>query len=283
MKTKLYKKSLTISLVLMLVVSMLVSAGATRDITGTLQDEEETEIQINVCFGSQVKSHAVTLSRTQADVVNDIADRMEQRLQSATTREETLAIFDETLNELYTHHILSKTTVDEAQKILQAPYQKNRNGNLLQKSTMNTKGETGDLVFFCLVAGKTTRTTTLILPLFLSLVMSRTSSRFGVLFHIVRECEHLMQLQSLKPFCLGTYLEVGRFDIWPNWYPASGWIFALNPLKFDGQWDTVQSKVVGFTGIQIIIPELNNDNPLLGSSKHFYLGFALAVSFYDIW
>jgi len=104
-----------------------------------------------------LEPRTVTLTKQQASEVEEILDQIKRDLHNATTKEETLAIFDHAVADLNEYGLLGDMSVEEAQRLVKRGYQNLQTMNLYKVRYRNSQ-ILNDSNFFCLIAGEAKET-----------------------------------------------------------------------------------------------------------------------------
>jgi len=117
------KKSLSI-LVILLFFGLAVSPSLSIDIHTISDSKEEVEISVNIYGFDKIDTHGVTLSVKDAEKIDVLFNEIKNKLDRATIREETVAIFNDAIVELNNLGLLPENMdVGEVSKLVTGEYQ----------------------------------------------------------------------------------------------------------------------------------------------------------------
>lgn len=99
----------------------------------------------------------VTLTKQQASDVEELIESIKRNLDNATTKEETVSIFNHAVVDLDTYGLLGGMSVDEIQRLVKRSYQYPPEMNLNKTANWNNP-ILNDSNFLCLIAGEAKET-----------------------------------------------------------------------------------------------------------------------------
>ena len=283
------KKGLAVAVILLLV-GISVVPSITGDIERTSDNKELVEITVDICGFDKTDSHKVSLSRKDADRLDALIDKFEEKIDNTANMEDTFAAYNWLIMKLYKIGLLDDTSVKEIKKIVSINYKKAKIFKLLDRQyTINNDFFDENRNYFCMISGHCNQLT--FQGIFLTALLIKG-------FKIRKQIDlsgcfllsGLVKLLHAKNFFEkgGTIFSGYKFD---GEYRVSseGWIWTLglNGIKkwensFHGSLCRIDYHApygyysidyvgaVGFAGVKIGI------NPLYG--EYFILGNALCVS-----
>ncbi len=304
------KKLLAVG-VIVLFLGLAIAPSINANVSKASIDSELVEITTEVC-GLNGGKHAVSLSKEDAEEVEQLIDDIERRLDEVETREETVEIFNEAVVELDKYGLLGGLSVEQAQKLVTGGYQNERVMKLLERLyTRNQDDDSSN--YFCLVAGETNNTIVMgnflicwsIILFSFPYIAYICSNLFPDLYEALILSGLLVLLygalilSGLLPFGLSFYspLALRNFIFLGVYgenctYPAQGWIHTIGLKgikKFDGKF---LGKIHNLPVFQLLFKLAESEaEPLVGVSSFsgikinkgiddelfFYIGFALWV------
>jgi hypothetical protein len=199
-------------------------------------------------------SQVIIYQERDMNALNQIITTLEQKLNTVTTREETITAFNDAIIELSNHRFLPKgMSTAEAQRLVSTP------SIAYQQEAASTEANS-----FCFIAGRSWNT-----------YFSNFATNLLLEKERVQAYKFAWHYVNFKPIQIGSTINFGFESRGYN--PAGGWIFTLGDsgiLKTRGYFS---GGAQWFTGIQIRLPFPVADSNLF-LSHHFYLGTALQVN-----
>ena len=126
------------------------SIGENTTYNFVLEQDDSDLVEFDVEFCGLGKKHTVQLTQEEADEVELLFDEIEQRLSEVETREETELIFKDAIVELNKYGLLGELSVRQAQQMAIQ--------NHKQLKIINRILPDGNSNYLCLIAGETTNT-----------------------------------------------------------------------------------------------------------------------------
>ena len=114
------KKILPIGVIL-LFLGVAFSQSITADITDS---NELVEITVDICGFEETDSHKVSLSRKNADRLDALIDKFEEKIDNTANMEDTFAAYNWLIMKLYKIGLLDDTSFKEIKKIVSINYKK---------------------------------------------------------------------------------------------------------------------------------------------------------------
>ena len=284
-------KKLLVVGVIVLFLGLAFAPSINANISKTSVDSELVEFTTEVC-GLKGGKHTVSLSKEEAEEVENLIDDIERRLDEVETREETVEIFNEAIVELDKYGLLGSLSVKQAQRLITGMYQDTRVMKFLEWIFNKKRGgiEYG-YNFVCLIAGNSTET-------FI------TSPGFVIGYYLFNEKSpvacffiRLMSVISsiFRPLFLCGFMCIGEkikeWEVGISYNPAVGQLWTFGVLgkriwdgSFYGQISAIEPifqfgslvmhicdylGVIGFTGVILTFLE---------PGRAFYLGSSLIVN-----
>lgn len=303
MKKELFRKGFVLGIIV-LFIGVAIAPGiiATVDLSdiASLRTSENNNlnnklVEITVEVGNG--EHKVMLTPDQAEELKNLISRTKTRLDAAKTKEETSAIFNDTVVSLFDFGILPEDmSIEDTKHLVNGMEQNPRIVNKLERwFNRNQVNEEAIDNFLCLIAGNTDKTLfigpSLIPSLFLTIVTAVSidlldvflsilfisglfnSSFFkpininwGILFLLFGGLNFITW--QINPLALGHMVILGGRGPFGMHLPAEGWINTIG-LKGIKILNEFYGGILGFTGIKICFP--------LKDRTHFYMGAALML------
>jgi len=290
------KKILTISIVI-LFLGLAFAPSIHANTNKETLDSELVEITTEVCGLPGLKPQTVKLTEEESEELENLFDVIKERLDSAETREETVAIFNDAIVELDTYGLLGGLSIKQAQRLVTGRFQNPRIIEIIEKIyKKNQKTTDIDKNILCLVAGvfKASIFNSISAgPLARILSLLTRGPFIGDLINFCLVVPFIFMMDILNPVPIWHTIYVGQKwrSIDPQWiyYPSIGWLHTtgVNGVKnwsgsLYGQLRIGElflhiygpsfhyPGVQGFTGIKI-----NVDYIL---ELYYYMGFALQAS-----
>jgi hypothetical protein len=153
MKESVKSKTVVVS-VIFLFIALAVAPGINVNVVNASSDNDLVEFTTEACGIPGLKPQTVKLTKQQASDVEELFDEIKNNLDNATTKEETVAIFDHAVVDLDEYGLLGGLSVEEAQRLVKRSYQNPQAMNLYNTMYGNCKIFNGSN-FLCLIAGET--------------------------------------------------------------------------------------------------------------------------------
>ena len=286
-------KKLLVVGVIVLFLGVAITPSINANVSKASIDSELVEITTEIC-GLNGDKHTVSLSKGDAEEVEQLFDSIRERLNATETREEAVEIFKESVVELDKYGLLGGLSVKQAQKLMTMSFSNSLDTKFIDRITPKD-GENSQRNMFCLIAGKTTNTLSRrpafivfsyiqyyffkLLPLIVQMILFNLWCFRSMFPNIIP-----ISLAGFILFGMGVECEVG-------WYykPAEGSIWSLGLLgkiTWDnpryGQFPRIWCEgwmfsyyhyypgVIGFTGLAI--------RTLTDSKDIFFLGSAILIN-----
>lgn len=259
------------------------SIGENTTYNFVLEQDDSDLVEFDVEFCGLGKKHTVQLTQEEADEVELLFDEIEQRLSEVETREETELIFKDAIVELNKYGLLGELSVRQAQQMAIQ--------NHKQLKIINRILPDGNSNYLCLIAGETTNTFFMGIPVWATILflyvlgfgMPLGSYLLTCLLSLIKTVGNI-----INPISIFNFIGIGVMKTRDGleFFPADGWLWTigLNGIKswngtFAGDFGPIiilwfmmrfyYSGVLGFTGIKLFF-----------NNKHFYLGAALQVDMF---
>ena len=263
-RNNLIKKGVVVAVIL-LFIGLAFAPSINANISKASIESELVEITTEVC-GLNGGKHTVSLSKEDAEEVEQLIDDIERRLNEVETREETIEIFNEAVVELDKYGLLGGLSVEQAQRLVTGGYQKSK----IYQQTLDENENRN-----CLIVGKIN------CALFYGLLLRILLIIYDFYnTHFLNIICALPEINGPRPDTQNAYnqrLFIDANIITPPNGTTSGWVWTRGKSGvvswngyFYGQIETHMfnsNLAVGFTGIRI---------PLKSSSS-FFFGFARHV------
>jgi hypothetical protein len=303
---RMIRKCLVIGIIL-LFVGVTIAPTINFNTVKASTDDDLVEVTTQVCGIQGYGDTTAKLTREQYQDLEHYLVDFRTRLNQTSTREEAIPIFKDAVVELDMYGLLPRgMSVEKVQKLIIYQYRGQRERESLEKNYTNQENSLSN--FYCLVAGRTTKTfycffitNLLVFCLFVALKMlylfeelqykflADFSYRFyDICFEIL--CNSPIFIRSLfSPYgyCLG-FMVIGYDNPFGS-APAEGWIQTVGVLghrsingSIYGQFKAnilqestmlLDNKgIIGFQGLRIRLDN-NTDN----RQDNFYLGTALGI------
>ncbi len=272
------------------------------------QDNDLIEVTTQACGIQGHGDTTVKLTREQYQNLEQYLVEFRARLNQTSTREESVPIFEDAVVELDKYGLLPKgMNIETVQKLIIYKYRSQRERESLEKNYTNQENSLSN--FYCLVAGRTTKTlycffitNLLVFCLFVALKMFYLFEELQYKFLAVFSCRFydicfeilcnspifIRSLFSPYGYCLG-FMVIGYDNPFGS-APAEGWIQTVGVLghrsingSFYGQFKAnilqgstmvLDNKgIIGFQGLRIRF-----DNNTDVRQDNFYLGTALGIA-----
>jgi len=290
MRTSCVKNGLVVAIVLLLV-GVAVQPVIIADVSIESDKSEMVEITVEICEVDRAYNHTVMLTKEQAEELDNLINVTKTELDIADSKDETEAIFKDTVVSLNELGLLPDCiSVEEAQRLVTGEEQDPRIIRSLERwFSKNKKGLDDGENTLCLIAGATSYT---MFQAPLAAILSRLVIRFfGSLGNPYAGYLLLLLMISIIPLIAVSIVIWNAFPISyghligiGNWDAAEGLIITsgLNGIKiwngsfygnlpFRTMYDGHYPGVLGFTGINLWADEL------IVFKYRFYLGAALWV------
>jgi hypothetical protein len=229
-KYPLLRKGLVVGIIL-LFVGVAIAPNINLSVVKASKDSELIEVTTQACGIKGYGDTTVKLTREQAREVKQLFDSIKNSLDTARTKDETITIFNQAVIELNTYGLLGGLTVEQAQKLVNGPYQYSIMKKLHKElSECQTTSEYEN--YNCLVVGNTTVTYTLGC---IGFILTRIPFLYGILFGMPI---YSRPFQAFGPVVFG----VCHFSVKKGnhiYAPSEGWIEAdgkLGKTNFSGSF-----------------------------------------------
>jgi len=302
------KKPIAVAIIL-LFIGLALAPSINANISKASVDSELVEFTTELC-GLDGGKHTVSLSKEEAEEVEQLIDSIKVRLDKVETREEAVEVFNEAVVELDKYGLLGGLSVKQAERLVAGRYQNSRVVKLLEKLCGEKPTTQGDYENqFCLIAGKTTYTGTY------GLIWWIGVHTIWLLIRIIRDLNPfwlqcllalslipptvLGMISTLNPFALSHTIGFGAevFTVMGGNYDveAEGWIWTQGT---NGAWTidrpffgrmsetplfflpfpfliiyNMYPGAIGFTGLKISLPIVDSGMTF----DCFFLGSSIAV------
>ena len=292
-------KKILATVVVILFVSLAFAPSLFADVETISEQQELVELTVEFYGLDKLESHGITLTRENADKIDDLFEEVKNDLNTVTSNSERISIFNDCIIELDKFGLLGENSIEDVKRITTNLYKEQIDGIL----------KDADINYNCLIVGRTTNTNffypnsffdllansigKLVKP-FLDLIKNEKLKLFiGLLIAILIE---LYYQNFLNPIQFGSSITYGQYDQ-PLDEPArityaDGWVWTLGKngiIEFDGGhgklgiigkgfWGNVDDYYVGarnFCGIRLLGSFLIDGKRYAGSK---YIGFASEVS-----
>jgi len=280
MNTNLIKKELTV-VIIMLFISATISPAIHAE---TEEETELIEVTTEIC-GLNRKPHTAKLTKLESEELNVFLDSVGKRFSQVKTREETLVIFKEVIEELDKYGLLGDTSIEQVERLIFSRYFRAEDFNTSYKKQHLNNNLNDYKNTDCLIAGSSSVTyfSNPIAELLWSLFWQLDAGFLKNLVLILSVITGFLTLipAQLNPFPIAHWIYYGAYidGHRPRPSKAEGWIFTIGKngiQSFDGSFvGSLSSGALSdfcgaqwFTGIKIL-------------NGWFYLGFAKKVQISD--
>ena len=149
------KKGLAVAVIL-LFIGLAFAPSINANISKASVDSELVEITTEICGIDGVRPNTLSLSKEEAEEVEELIDDIERRLNAVETRKEAEEIFNEAVVELDKYGLLCGLSVKQTQRLVTGRFYISKT----QKLTREIAQIEGAIErnMFCLIAGNTTET-----------------------------------------------------------------------------------------------------------------------------
>ncbi len=288
MQKGLWKKGLVLGIII-LFVGIAVQPGIIADDSFESVNSELVEITIQICNGNGANDITVMLTEEQVKELESIISSTKTKLDAAKTMEETSAIFNDAAVSLYELGVLPEgMSIEDAQRLVNGIGKNPWIVKILERWFSRNQEEKETVEnFLCLIAGHTDETWFVgpsfilkliiwgpLLPLIilLNILFGTEIPDIDELFQLFFDRGLISLIWQYNPLAFGHTILLGYYstDYWPpGWVHAEGWIYTIG-LKGIKSWNSFGGSVLGFTGIKICYPPIED-------RTHFYMGAALRV------
>jgi hypothetical protein len=297
------RKGLAVGVILVFI-GVALEPSINLNVVKASTDDGLIDFTVEVCGLPGLHPQKVTLTTQQAGEVETLITDIKSRLDTATTREETQAIFKETIAELHAYGLLGGVTIEQAQRLMLERHQSIQvMGHEKARERTNYLNNTSN--FFSLIAGQTTETrvfsifetgcSALIYCVWVMYVLAQAFIDQPVLLgHVLSYLQAIYtayhNVTTARSIGIGRILTFGKsyYSALPPLYhhnSAVGWINTLGVLgkkswdgafnghilpiqPFAASYDTYYIGAIGFLGIKLI----KSDGEL------FFLGSAAFIT-----
>jgi len=292
-------KKLLVVGVIVLFLGLAFAPSINANVSETSVDSELVEITTEVC-GLDGGKHTVSLSKEEAEEVEQLIDNIQNRLNGVETREEAVEIFNEAVVELDKYGLLGGLSVKQAQRLITGGQKDSSAMKLMEKIHRRFRGiSNSNENMFCLIIGETDETYIEgRVALFLGrlYLLAMFLGPFWFLYLIIYA--FFIEWSQKNPISLVNRINLGyvddEFEVGFVYYYSNGWVtsIGMNGLKsYDGMLRGVlplkgtsymsgmvtyrehYPAVAGFTGIKLFKSD---------TEETLYIGFALWVKIEEI-
>lgn len=260
-------------------------------------------ITIQICKQGRDENHNVLLTQQQATEVENLFNCIMSRLETAKTRQETIAIFNQAAVELDNYGLLPQNmSVQSAQQLLTGAF---LNQSIMKFPEKNNLRKIGAPTVYenynCLIAGRTTRTSFsgefgIFIKIILSLLAKLVSlNAFFFILAIVIILIYFPYYITIAPERNADIFFGYGMEDWDNGLffdvPASGWVQTngLNgKIEWSGEFRGQLGKIIHewgaansdwfykgaekFTGIKLLLDYNTMEYSFLGYASHINVG-----------
>lgn len=250
-------------LIIFLVVNTASATSVTAFKTSSSNDKDFVEFTVTTHGQLDIKSQIVKLPQKDAEMIEKLFDEIKKNVDSAKTKEEIIAVFNEALIIFDKYGVLGDISLQDAQKLFSDDYQSPKLENFFRKTHLKILDDNENMD--CLIVGKTSYTyyfnkvIQLIIKLdtlyqnfteriykFVDSFLFKNIIAFivgGIIYGMVdiMDClilsplffsyiisflySNLLQVNHIKNIiCFGDYRFYGGYGGGSDSYPANGWI-----------------------------------------------------------
>ncbi|MCJ7697209.1 MAG: hypothetical protein MUO73_02640 [Thermoplasmata archaeon] len=121
-KYSLLRKGLAVGIIL-LFIGVAIAPSINFNVVKASNDNDLVEVTTQACGLPGLKPQTVKLTKQQASEVENLFDSIKTRLDNATSRGETISIFNDAVVELDKYGLLGDLSVEKAQRLVTGRYQ----------------------------------------------------------------------------------------------------------------------------------------------------------------
>jgi len=274
MKITMLKKSLVVT-IFFLVIAITIVPSVNVSVAKAATDNELVEVTTKMCGIKGFRDYTVKLTKQQYYEVQQLTDGIKERLDNATTRDESVAICNEAIVKLNTYGLLPKgMSVERAQKLISSSDNYQNYLGFLNKLFKKNQLSFEDNENWCCVFASRSNCVLVLNSLYRLFFRIYDSLSYVAKIFLTFICAFIYFFQPFFLWCPIEFIDAAG-------EPRNGWVFTagLNGIK---TWEGYlmgaislpgypeQTGVVGFTGIKI-------ENKFVGTN---YTTFLLGTAFH---